>query len=354
MDSRAGFIPVSFLGGIPGLHLSQQPGFLPGAVLTPGCALLLGFILDRVLGDPAGWPHPVIWLGKAVSWGEKRLNRGTARARKRKGTLLAVLLIGGSYGVTWGLLKLAALIYPLLGLALQVVLIASALAGKSLLEAGKRVYLPLKEGDLPRARRTLAGFVSRDTSNLSEGEVVRATVETLAENFVDGILSPLLFAAVGGAPLAWAFKAVSTLDSMVGYRNERYRSFGWFSARADDWANYLPARLAVPILLLAGAGQGLDVRSALRVWRRDAKSHPSPNGGNPESVVAGLLGIQLGGMNIYHGELSHRAEMGDALRPLQKDDIPTTLALVRLATWLSLLPALVLVLVLVLTVNRVL
>ncbi|CAA7601910.1 threonine-phosphate decarboxylase [Acididesulfobacillus acetoxydans] len=346
MGSLAGYIPVSFLGKMPGFHLSRPLAFLPGVVLTPGCVLLLGFILDRILGDPVGWPHPVIWLGRAAAWGEKRLNRGTARARKRKGILLAVLLIGGTYGLTWGLLKLAALIHPLVGLALQVCLIASALAGKSLLEAGKSVYLPLKMGDLPQARRTLAGFVSRDTSRLSEGEVVRATVETLAENFVDGILSPLLFAAVGGAPLAWAFKAVSTLDSMVGYRNERYRSFGWFSARADDWANFLPARLSVPLFLLAGSGQGLDVRSALRIWRRDAKSHPSPNGGNPESVTAGLLGIQLGGMNIYQGELSHRAEMGDALRPLQSADIRTTLALVRLAAWLSLLPALVLALVL--------
>ncbi len=169
---------------------------------------------------------------------------------------------------------------------------------------------------------------------------MRGTIETLAENFVDGILSPLFYAALGGAPLAMAFKAISTLDSMVGYRNEQYEDFGWFSARTDDWANYLPARLSVPILLLAGWLRRMPVRRAFKVWKRDAAGHPSPNGGNPESVVAGLLGVQLGGFNSYHGQVHHRAEMGDSLHPSSSSDIVGCQRLVRTATWLSLMPAL--------------
>lgn len=338
-------MPAFFLRWAEIYALSWVKGLLGWAVLAPGSSLLLGFVLDRIFGDPLGWPHPVIWLGRAVAWGEKHLNQGTVQARKVKGSILGLLMIGGSYSLTWGLIRLAGLVHPYLGLALQSLLIVAVLAGKSLLQAGKSVLLPLQKGDLARARLTLAGFVSRDTSTLSEGEIVRATVETLAENFVDGILSPLLYAAIGGAPLALAFKAVSTLDSMVGYRNERYESFGWFSARADDWANYLPARLSLPILLLAGSWLGLDVRSAVRIWRRDAKEHPSPNGGNPESITAGLLGIQLGGMNIYHGQPSWRAEMGDAIHPLTTRDILVTLSLVRWATWLSLIPALLMAMV---------
>ncbi|MHB1652030.1 MAG: adenosylcobinamide-phosphate synthase CbiB [Desulfitobacteriaceae bacterium] len=298
-----------------------------------------GFLLDQVIGDPPGWPHPVILMGKAVSFLDKHLNRGTPQHQRLGGVVLTLMLVGGSYALTWGLVLLADMVHPYLGVVLQIVLISTTLAGRSLLEAGKAVLRPLRATDLPQARRTLAGYVSRDTSRLSEGEVVRGTVETLAENFVDGIFSPLLYASLGGAPLAMAFKAVSTLDSMVGYRNQRYRDFGWFSARADDWANFLPARLAIIILVLAGFFQRLPVRRALKIWRRDACLHPSPNGGHPESVVAGLLGVKLGGVNIYHGKPSHRAEMGDALHELTVSDIRRTLSLVHLGTWLGLVPA---------------
>jgi adenosylcobinamide-phosphate synthase len=305
-------------------------------------AVLIGFLLDQLIGDPRSWPHPVVGIGKVIAFLERRLNLGSPEVRRRHGILLTFLVVGGSYLLTWAAVWGAKALHPLLGLGLSSYFIFSTLAGKSLLDAGQSVVEPLKLGDLGEARQRLSWLVSRDTRNLSVGEIVRGTVETLAENFVDGILSPLFYAALGGAPLAMAFKAISTLDSMVGYRNERYEEFGWFSARTDDWANYLPARLAVPILLLAGRLRKLPVQHAYRIWKRDASGHPSPNGGNPESIVAGLLGIRLGGINIYHGKPHHRAEMGDALHPVNPSDIVQCRLLVRTATWLSLLPALLL------------
>ncbi|EHQ89713.1 adenosylcobinamide-phosphate synthase CbiB [Desulfosporosinus youngiae] len=305
-------------------------------------AVLIGFILDQVIGDPPSWPHPVIGIGKGISFLEGKLNLGSPEVRRRNGVLLTLLIVGGSFLLTWGAVSLANLVHPILGFALNAYLIFTTLAGKSLLDAGQNVLVPLAKGDLSEARIQLSWLVSRDTTNLSEGEIARGTVETLAENFVDGILSPLFYAALGGAPLAMAFKAVSTLDSMVGYKNERYLDFGRFSARSDDWANYLPARLSVPILLLAGWLRKMPVSHAYRMWKRDAAGHPSPNGGNPESVVAGLLGIQLGGVNIYHGKIHHRAEMGDALHPVNAADIVHCRQLVWTATWLALIPTLIL------------
>ena len=186
-----------------------------------------------------------------------------------------------------------------------------------------------------------AAFARDNDSGLRVRGPCGRSARSVCAGVVDGILSPLFYAALGGAPLAMAFKAISTLDSMVGYRNERYEEFGWFSARTDDWANYLPARLSVLFLLLAGWLRHMPIRQAYGIWKRDASGHPSPNGGNPESVVAGLLGVRLGGINSYHGQPHHRAEMGDVLHPVNASDIVHCRQLVRTATWLSLLPALI-------------
>lgn len=303
--------------------------------------VLIGFLLDQVIGDPRRWPHPVVGIGKVIAYLERHLNQGTPKERRQNGVLLTCLVVGGSYLLTWSIVLGANALHPFLGWGVSTYFIFTSLAGKSLLDAGQSVVVPLINGDLSEARLRLAWLVSRDTDNLTEGEIVRGTIETLAENFVDGILSPLLYAALGGAPLAMAFKAISTLDSMVGYRNQRYEEFGWFSARTDDWANYLPARISVLLLLLAGWLRRMPISSAYQIWKRDASDHPSPNGGNPESVVAGLLGVRLGGINSYHGQPHHRAEMGDALHPVNSSDIVHCRQLVRTATWLALLPALI-------------
>jgi len=302
-------------------------------------SVLLGFLLDQLIGDPRRWPHPVVGIGKIIAYLERSLNLGTPVARRRRGVLLTFLVVGGTYFITWAIVIGANALHPLVGLGVSAYFIFTSLAGKSLLDAGQSVLVPLKQGDLSEARKRLSWLVSRDTDHLTEGEIVRGTIETLAENFVDGILSPLLYAALGGAPLAMAFKAISTLDSMVGYRNERYGEFGWFSARTDDWANYIPARLSVFFLLVAGWLRQMPVHQSYQIWKRDASGHPSPNGGHPESVVAGLLGVRLGGINVYEGQTHHRAEMGDPLHPMNASDISHCRHLVRIATWLSLVPA---------------
>ena len=297
--------------------------------------MTLAFVLDQIVGDPKSLPHPVVGIGRVISILESLLNYGSAEAKRIKGVLLAFLIVGGSWFLTWIVVKYAYFLNNYFGIVVEVYLIFTTLAGKSLLDAGRNVLIPLKEGDLEQARVRLSWLVSRNTSSLPEGEVVRGTVETIAENFVDGILSPLIYAFIGGAPLAMAFKAISTLDSMVGYKNERFNHFGWFSAKADDWANFVPARISVLILLLAGWFYRMPVAPAYNVWKRDAKKHPSPNGGNPESIVAGLLKIKLGGMNIYDGRFHYRAEMGEGLEKLSSIHIEKSIKLIRLATLIS-------------------
>lgn len=312
------------------------------APLNTPVILALAYLLDQIIGDPLHWPHPVIGMGKIISEAEKRLNQGSAAARRLKGMLLAVGLVLGAFWLVRGILVWLWLHNPWLSQGVAVVLIAASLAGKSLLQAGNSVKNPLAAGDVTEARKKLSHFVSRDTSDLNNHDIARGAIETIAENYVDGIFSPLFYAALGGAPLVMAFKAVSTLDSMIGYSNERYRNFGWFAARLDDWVNYLPARLAVIFLLGAGWICRLPVRRAFTIWRRDAAKHPSPNGGNPESVVAGLLGIQLGGKNRYHGRIEYRAEMGDPEHEITAGDLVQCCKIIRIATWLALIPCLIL------------
>ncbi|MOA09758.1 cobalamin biosynthesis protein [compost metagenome] len=190
----------------------------------------------------------------------------------------------------------------------------------------------LRRNDLPAARRSLGMIVGRDTDDLAQPEIVRGTVETVAENIVDAVVSPLFYALIGGAPLAMAYRAVNTLDSMVGYKNDKYINLGWASARLDDVANFIPARLTALMLIGASWLLKLDARGALRMVRRDASSHPSPNSGYPESAVAGALGIRLGGHNSYHGVMSFRAYMGDHTRDMESEDILRTSKLMFLVS----------------------
>lgn len=318
------------------MKIDKGLGMVFDGMNSPLVLFLLAFLVDQLIGDPVRWPHPVVGMGKMIAAWERCWNDGSPLVRKSQGVILTVTLVGGCYFLTWGIITLAYRFNAWCGFLVSLYFLWTTLAGKSLLEAGKQVLIPLQQHKLAVARQSLARYVSRETDQLSETEIVRGTVETLAENFVDGFLSPLFFAVLGGAPLAMAFKAVSTLDSMIGYRNERFKDFGWFAARSDDWANYLPARLSVPILLTSGFFFRLPVGRAFRVWRRDARLHPSPNGGNPESIVAGLLGVQLGGINVYHGKSCHRAEMGDLLHPMSAEDIVRCMKLVRMACILAL------------------
>lgn len=297
------------------------------------------FLLDLAVGDPRGIPHPVIIIGKGIDRVEKFLRRLAAPmlGLRASGVILTMIIVGGSYFVTWGLISFARQWNQWLGLAVTVWLLSTTLAVKCLYQAAEEIYQLLKKGQLDMARQKVGWIVGRDTARLDEPEIVRATVETVAENIVDGIIAPLFYAFIGGLPLAMAYKAVNTLDSMVGYKNEKYIQFGWFSARLDDVANYIPARITGILLLIATTLAGQDTGRAFRTWRRDAKEHPSPNSGIPESIVAGALGIRLGGLNYYGSRESFRAYMGEALAELERRHIRETTRIMFITSFLAVL-----------------
>lgn len=302
--------------------------------MTVAILLLAAYVLDRLIGDPRSLPHPVVLMGKAISALERAIRRfvRNPRSLKRAGVLLPLLIAGGSWLITAVLLWLLSQISLWLALAAEAWLISTTIASKGLKDAGMAVYAELKKGDLPAARQALGMIVGRDTTQLDSPEIVRGTVETVAENIVDAIISPLLYALLGGAPLAMAYRAVNTLDSMVGYKNDKYIHLGWASARLDDVANYIPARITALLLTFCAWLLRLDWRRCWQMVRRDARLHPSPNSGYPESAVAGALGIRLGGVNVYHGVASFRAYMGEPLRSLEPDDIIITSRLMLLSS----------------------
>lgn len=302
--------------------------------------LLAGAVLaDAIWGDPRSRWHPVALIGWWIAWWEKRLLAPAAspRVKRAAGAALALLVVGSVYAAAW----LAHLALQRLGVwpatVAEAALLSFAIAPRTLVAAGREIAVVLRRGDVPAARRQVGMIVGRDTHNLDEAEIVRATVETVAENISDGIIAPLFYAWLGGLPLAFAYRAVNTLDSMVGYRNDKYGDFGMVSARLDDVANFLPARLTGVLLMPAMLILRWNVRRAWRIMRRDAHKHPSPNSGIAEAAVAGGLGIRLGGLNFYGGVASYRAHMGDAVRPLTAACIEQACRLVYVTVALFLL-----------------
>lgn len=296
-------------------------------------------LLDRFIGDPRTLPHPVTLIGKWIAFAERRLNRDyDSRVAKRfSGFLLTLSTVALASLIPWGVLFFIQKHAFWLATVVNVVLISTTIAWKGLADAGWNVYRKIQTEGIAAARSEVARIVGRDTAHLSEQEVVRATVETLAENIVDAIISPVVFACVGGAPLAFLYRAANTLDSMVGYKNERYKDFGWCSARLDDVLNYIPARLTIALLWFALCVTKHSPRRAYRTMRQDARKHPSPNSGIPESMIAGALGVQLGGLNFYGGVASFRATMGEAIRPLESTDIVRTVQIIHVTSWFLLL-----------------
>lgn len=294
----------------------------------------VAIVLDLLIGDPRGLPHPVVGMGRAIAWLERAWNHGSPRARQGKGAIMTLLVVLGVYILAWGFLMGLAWLHPLLALVVEIGLLASTLAIKGLQDAARDVARPLASGDLWGARRALGMIVGRDTATLDESEITRGAVETVAENSVDGVTAPLFWALLGGAPLALAYKAVNTLDSMVGYRNERYSDFGWASARLDDVANWVPARLtALAMWLAAFTLPGARTRGALVATWREAPRHASPNSGWPEAMMANLMGVQVGGTNHYAGVASHRATLGRPLVALEVRHIALAIRHLH-GTWL--------------------
>ncbi|NTV14746.1 MAG: cobalamin biosynthesis protein CobD [Desulfobulbaceae bacterium] len=300
--------------------------------------IILALGLDALLGDPRWLPHPVRLVGRLAAWFE-RLWRRLLKNERRAGiaTLILVLLVTGIVGglLLWG----AGKIHPRLGDLVAILMLYTCFAARDLLAHSRRVYEALKADDLAEARQRVALLVGRDTAELDQAGVVRACVESVAENSSDGIVAPLFWAVVGGPVGALIYKAISTLDSTFGYKNEQYRHFGWASARLDDLVNYIPARLAGVGLVAAALVCGLDSDRAWRIYRRDCGNHASPNSGHPEAAVAGALGLQLGGVSSYFGQQVAKPTMGDALAEVQPGHI---LAVNRLVLTLTVLAALVL------------
>lgn len=284
--------------------------------MIPAPLLAMGaFFLDTVLGDPQTRWHPVAVLGRFISLLE-RLLYPTGGSNQRKfvmGSLLVLFILCIAYAFAEGLLLAVRQLPVAWGSdAVSVLLLYFCISPRMLAKAGQDIYMLLVKGDLPAAREHVGYIVGRDTAQLDEADAARAAIETVAENTVDGVIAPFFFFALGGAPLAILYRAANTMDSMLGYRNERYLYFGRMAARVDDVLNYIPARISGVLFVMAAFLLGYDGRNALNILVRDAAGHPSPNGGHAEAPVAGALHIRLGGINYYFGERHFRAYMGDA------------------------------------------
>ena len=287
-------------------------------------AVICGFALDLLLGDPAWMPHPVVAMGKAIEKLERVLRRvfpATHGGELAAGAVLAAVLPLGTLAFSGGVCYLAWRLRPALFFLVETLWCWQALALRGLLTESGAVRRQLDKGDLPAARRAVGRIVGRDTERLSAEGVTKAAVETVAENFCDGVAAPMLYMFLGGAPLALAYKAVNTMDSMVGYKNERYLYFGRAAARLDDAVNYLPARIAALFWVAATALTGQNAAGAFRMWRRDGRCHASPNSAQTEAACAGGLGVQLAGPAWYFGQRYEKPTIGEALRPVEPADI---------------------------------
>ena len=288
-------------------------------------ACVTGFILDFIFGDPAWIYHPVRIIGKGIELGERLLRRISGEKHlTAAGAVLWLMIAGLSFLFPLGILLLAWKIHPGLCFALESFWCFQILAARSLCRESGKVYDRLQENDLPGARRAVSMIVGRDTESLTEEGVTKAAVETVAENTSDGVTAPLIYLMIGGAPLGFLYKAVNTMDSMLGYKNDRYLYFGRVPARMDDIFNYIPARLTALLMIAAAYLTGLDGKNAWKIYRRDRKKHASPNAAQTESVCAGALRVQLAGDAVYFGKLYKKEFIGDSLRPIEPQDIRRT------------------------------
>ena len=288
-------------------------------------ALILGFFLDLLIGDPHGFPHPVVYIGKLIDVTEKGMRKifpKTVRGENFAGAAIWLIVVIVSTALPALLLWLAYGVSRWLGLALETIMCAQILATKSLRQESMKVYQALQTGDLEKARHTVSMIVGRDTQRLDEAGVARAAVETVAENTSDGIIAPMLFLAIGGAPLGFFYKAVNTMDSMLGYVEMPYKNVGLVPAKMDDLFNFLPARISALLMLAAGALLGMDGKNGWKIFKRDRYNHASPNSAQTESVCAGLLGLRLAGDAWYHGVLHKKKYIGDPVREIEPEDIP--------------------------------
>ena len=304
----------------------------------------LGFLMDQLFGDPYFLPHPIRGIGRLIATLETRLRRGETpenglrkeRTERKDGRILvaAVLLITGV--LTAGILLGAYFLYPKIGMVVEAVMTYQILAAHCLQVESGKVWKQLKAGNLEAAREAVSMIVGRDTQNLTEEGVAKAAIETVAENTSDGVIAPMLYTALGGPVLGFLYKAVNTMDSMVGYKNDRYLHFGRAAAKLDDAVNYLPARISALLMIAVAAvsGKNYDAGEAWRIWRRDNRKHASPNSAQTESVCAGALGIRLAGDASYFGKVVKKPYIGDPKRPVEYEDIRRANHLMNRTAWI--------------------
>lgn len=301
-------------------------------------SIYIGYIIDLIIGDPYSFPHPVIYIGKLIKCLENNIRKVFKKEKYLKfaGFILWFITVGTTYLLTYLIIKLSKF-NSITFLIVNSFIIYTTFATKCLKDEAIKIYDILKSGDIYESRKQLSYIVGRDTNSLNEAEIIRATVETVAENTVDGIISPMFYAFIGGAPLAMAYKAINTLDSMVGYKNDKYINLGFASAKIDDIANYIPARVCIIFMTIASLILRFNYKNCFKISIRDRKNHKSPNCAYPEGAVAGALGIQLGGTNIYFGKPVYKPTIGDKYREIEIEDIKKTNKIMYLSSILSLI-----------------
>lgn len=301
-------------------------------------ALVMGYILDLIFGDPYWMPHPVRFIGNLISILEKVIRRFMPKTKRGEyigGIILTVMVVSISMVIPLVIILMAKSINTYLALTVETFMCYQILATKSLKVESMKVYDELAKNDLPSARKAVSMIVGRDTKDLTFSGVAKAAVETVAENTSDGIIAPMIFIAIGGAPMGFFYKAINTMDSMVGYKNEKYMNFGRFAAKLDDVVNYLPARISAYEMILSSFFLKYDYKNAFKIYKRDRYNHASPNSAQTESVCAGALDIQLAGNAYYFGKLYEKPTIGDDIREINYDDIKKANRLLYCTSFIS-------------------
>ena len=286
--------------------------------------IILGFLLDLIIGDPQNPIHPIRLIGSLCSYTEKIFRKILRNYLKLAGLLTWIIVVLVVFFFNYLLLKGVNAISPILSIILEAIMIYFCIATKALKDEGLKVVKFIINNDIKGARKQLSYIVGRDTNNLDKEAILKAVVETVAENMSDGVISPLFYAGIGGAPLAFLYKAVNTMDSMFGYKNDKYIEFGYFPAKLDDVFNYIPARLTGYFTIIVSFILGLNYKNSLNIYNRDKRNHSSPNSAHPEAAVAGALGVKLGGANYYFGKLVEKPTIGDDLERVDLNKVNMT------------------------------
>ena len=304
-------------------------------IIAQSAAVSIGFVLDAIFGDPVFKLHPIRLIGYLISFLEKVMRRIFTKNERLGGAVMVICVLIICGGVPFAILFFAYRLNYFFGIAIESVICYFMLAAKSLKQAGMSVYKPLKTGDVDGARKSVSMIVGRDTESLDDIGITKAAVETVAENTSDGVIAPLIYMAIGGGVLGCIYKAINTMDSMVGYKNERYIKFGRFAAKLDDIANYIPSRISAYLMIFASKIMGYNSRNAYRIFKRDSRNHASPNSAQTESVVAGALEIQLAGDAYYFGKLYKKPFIGDGIKPIKYDNIVDSIKLMYMTSVIS-------------------